>query len=127
MTSYMTTAFVFQFREERQLLHTALGDILNSNDSLREKHEKELYDLNTKLVETLQQCKSERIDPKANEELSVKVEGLQKEFEEKTKEYNNLKSTFSDEANAIKSANEVRQAMHFDISICKAEPHFFTG
>ena len=98
----------FQFKEERKRLQESLKDILDANDSLREKHEKEIFDLNMRLVQTLQETSTENIDPEETKKLLSKVQQLQKEYSEKTRKYEELKNQQSEEKYALKSSNEVK-------------------
>ncbi len=100
-----------QFKDERQQLQSALKEILDSNDRLREKHEKEIFDLNMKLVQTLQATSEQGIDATTTRDLQNKVKELEEEYDRKSKSYNatlNRMSQEKDETNQ-KCDDEIRK------------------
>ena len=95
-----------QFKEERRQLQQSLKEILDTNDTLREKHEKEIFDLNMRLVQTLQATSSEKIDAEATQELLEKVKKLQKDYAEKSREFEDLKLQHNEEFHELSERNE---------------------
>ena len=100
-----------QFKEERQQLQSSLKDILDSNDRLREKHEKEIFDLNMRLVQTLQATSQEKIDTNTTKDLLGKVRDLQDQYAKKVRAYENALADHAKEKQEMKVKNEeeVRQ------------------
>jgi len=68
---------------------------------LREKHEKEIYELNMRLVQTLQESSSENIDPESTKSLLGKVQGLQAEYAQKVREYEDTVTRHTEERHAL--------------------------
>ena len=100
-----------QFREERMLLQSTLTNILNANDQLRKKHEKEIYDLNMRLVQTLQATSGDKIDPEATKDLLNQLKDLQDQYAEKSRTYEESLMQHADEKQNLnaKSEAEIRQ------------------
>jgi Skp family chaperone for outer membrane proteins len=75
--------------------------MLDSNDSLRAKHEKEIFELNLRLVQTLQEASPENIDPEATKELLTKLQDLQAQYAKKVREYEDTVTRHTEERQAL--------------------------
>ncbi len=106
-----------QFKEERNQLQKALKEILDSNDKLREKHEKEIFELNMKLVQTLETSSKGKIDPNQTKDLLNKVKDLQDEYGRKSREYEEALTRQTEEKHKLAQRNEKEiQQLKSDIS-----------
>jgi hypothetical protein len=81
--------------------YTSIQEILDANDALRERHEKEMLELNMRLVQTLQESSNENIDPEAAKDLLSKVQELQAEYARKVREYEDTVSRHTEERHAL--------------------------
>ncbi len=100
-----------QFKEEREQLQKTLKEILDANDKLREKHEKEILELHMRLVETLQSTSPDKIDPNAARDLLNNLKQLQDDYARKSRQYDDAIFRHAEERQEVHRRNEgeVRQ------------------